>query len=686
MTKVIAKQEKAHQPFMHGYNASAIKNWSPETDKYAKYFRSRVPLAERIPPFAATQANPKLNAEPQVMNLSADYDKTDTMFKYNDMFCCNLLKYWQYTDLYGAWHGLPLEHSSTGEPVYGVLNLPNPAYTDAAHRNGVLSLGCWFWPREEEVFSDLLEQNSDGSFPVADKMIEMAIYFGFDGYFINQEATISEEDSHQLLEMMKYFKEKAPANFHLQWYDTIILNGDLRYQNQFNEKNAPWLIDDNGKTIIDSIFINYAFNDERILHSQQYAKTLGLDPYRSLFPGTENDKYGYNPPYDTRLIFPENESPRAGWGLFGTDFVWNRYENKFDPDDQEEVFKRERRYWSGPLENPTDRVGRTLYKPYKDPFHEVDRENYKKWDGVAHYIPERSVIGSYPFVTRFNTGHGKAFYLNGEVISHEEWNNASIQDILPSWQWWIQSFDEMNNPLHDRTAVSEMPLQPNYDYTTAYDGGSSLKVSGKLEPAVTTELRLFKTKLPITPDVKMKLTYKMKKAHTPSHMEIGIIFEDAPNQFVWLDVGDSVSDDWFTKTFELSAYANRTIATIGLRFASAVETDYKVHIGELSLTNEEATTPPVPSGFTVDEAHVEADIAELFLSWDFNKEGVWYYDIYRSKPNGKKEFVGRIYDEVYYVKSFNRLINENTSTLELVAVGFDGATSDPAKTIFTWPN
>lgn len=100
MTKVIAKQEKAHQPFMHGYNASAIKNWSPETDKYAIYFRSRVPLAERIPPFAATQANPKLNAEPQVMNLSADYDKTDTMFKYNDTFCCNLLKYWQYTDLY----------------------------------------------------------------------------------------------------------------------------------------------------------------------------------------------------------------------------------------------------------------------------------------------------------------------------------------------------------------------------------------------------------------------------------------------------------------------------------------------------------------------------------------------------------------------------------------------------------
>ena len=60
------------------------------------------------------------------------------------------------------------------------------------------------------------------------------------------------------------------------------------------------------------MFINYAFNDERMIHSQQHAKDIGLDPYRSLFPGTENDKYGYNPPYDTRLIFPENEPPRTG--------------------------------------------------------------------------------------------------------------------------------------------------------------------------------------------------------------------------------------------------------------------------------------------------------------------------------------------------------------------------------------
>ncbi|WP_318615649.1 endo-beta-N-acetylglucosaminidase [Sporosarcina sp. YIM B06819] len=675
---------KAHQPTMYGYNANELKNWSPSTDKYAKYCRSRVPLANRIPAFAATQANPTLSAEPQVMNLSADYDKDSTGFKYSDSFCRNLLKFWQYTDLYGAWQGLPIEGSPTDELIYGVINLPNPAYTDAAHRNGVLSLGCWFWPRQEN-FSELVEQLPDGSFPIADKMIEMALYFGFDGYFINQEDTISEEDSHQLLKMMQYFHEKAPAYFHLQWYDTILINGKLRYQNQFNEQNAPWLQDEAGNTIIDSMFINYAFNEERILNSQAYAKKIGLDPYRTLFPGTENDKYGYNPPYDTRLIFPENEPARMGWGLFGTDFVWNRYYNKFDPNDQEEVYTREKRYWSGPLEDPTDRIGRTLYKPYKDPFHAVDREEYRKWDGVAHYIPERSVIGSYPFVTRFNTGHGKKFFLNGLLASDKEWNNASIQDILPSWQWWIQRFDANHQSLDDTVAVSERPLQPSYDNNIAYDGGSSLKVSGTLQQSETTELRLFKTQLAVDLDVKLALTYQTVTANADCRMEVGLLFEDNPSQFVWLAVDDSPHSKWQTQTFSLDAYTGRTIATIGLRFASTTDSAYEVLIGELALTQEIATFPQAPTGFTVDEAHFEDNSATLFLSWDFTDKDIWFYDIYRVLANDEKEFVGRIYDEVYYVKTLNRLADKKTSTLQLVAVNVDGVNSTPVMMTFQWP-
>ncbi|UVI28400.1 endo-beta-N-acetylglucosaminidase [Paenibacillus spongiae] len=655
----------SHQPTIHGYHAKDIKNWSPETDPHAKYLRSRVPLAKRITPFAATQANPGLSSKPQVMNLAPDYNNMKTGYKYNDTFCCNLLKFWQYTDFYGSWHGVPVTGSDIDSPDYGVINIPNPAYTDAAHRNGVLSLGCWFWPREVQ-FSDLLEQLADGSFPVADKMIEMAEYFGFDGYFFNQEAAVSPEDASKLLEMVKYLRKKAPAHFHIQWYDAMLPDGSLKYQNQFNAKNSPWMID-NGEPGIHSMFVNYAWNEKRINDSVEFAKSLGLDPYQVLFPGTENYKYAYNPPYDTRAIFPEGAEPRTSWALFGTDFTWDRYSNKFDPDDQEAVHKRERLYWSGPTEDPTDRIGRTLYEPYPDPFHEVDPWEYRKWDGVAHYIPERSVIGGYPFVTRFNTGHGRAFFVEGQVSSAKEWNNAGIQDILPSWQWWV------------RSGGSEAPLNVSYDYSVAYNGGSSLKVSGTLGPDNTTEVRLFKTKLSVSPEVGLSVTYRTAAAAATSKLKVGLLFEDDPSDFVWLEIGGGTNAAWSKRTVSLEAYSGRTIAAIGLGFEStAKSSEHAFYIGELALNDAPASRPAAPTGFRVDQAYFNDNKAELFLSWDFASSGVWYYEINRLKSDGGKEVIGRIYDEVYYVKGLEQVGGEPTAELELTAVGFDGTASDPA--------
>ncbi|OPA79409.1 hypothetical protein BVG16_10035 [Paenibacillus selenitireducens] len=663
-----------HQPYLHGYNVNQLKGWSPETDRFAKFFRSRIPLAERIPAFAATQANPALSAEPQVMNLSADYDKEAFFeaYRYNDSFSRNLLNFWQYTDIYGSWHGLPVDGSSETQREFGVINLPNPAYTDAAHKNGVLSLGGWFWPRAGQNFTDWVEKKPDGSFPVADKMIEMAEYFGFDGYFINQEASISSDNAKKLMEMLKYMHAKAPAGFHLQWYDSLSVSGSISYQNGFNDRNAPWIVD-NGVPVNNSIFMNYAWNDTRLTSANTYAKSLGLDPYKVLFAGTENDKYGYNPPYDPRLIFPQGKPAKSGWALFGTDMVWNKAPNKFDPNAQDEVFRRERVYWSGPNQDPT-RTGRTLTtgcSPYPDAGVPNNPTEYRCWDGVAHFIPERSVIGSYPFVTNFNTGHGTAFFLNGEPSSAKEWNNAGIQDILPSWQWWAKSSGAGN------------PLSASFDYTTAYDGGSSLKVSGTLDATNPTDLRLYKTKLNVTQDVNLSLTYKVNTAG-PTHMKVGLIFEDAPNQIEYVDVGSSPNTGWNTKTMQLGNYSGRTIATIGLHFESDTSSAYTMHIGQLAVTKGSSAVPAAPTNFTLDASYVKDNQAELYVSWNFNAQDVGYYELSRIAPNAKKEVIGRVMDEVFYVKSLERVGTETQTKLQLVAVSKDGTRSQAAETIMKW--
>lgn len=634
------------QPYMHGYKAEELKNWCPEADPYAKYFRSHIPLAKRIDPFQPTQAHPVLTNQAKLLSLSADYDKEEFFgaYRYSDSFSRNILRFWQYHDIYGSWHGLPVYGSSKETLDHGVINIPNPAYTDAAHRNGVLSLGCWFWPREL-AFHELLEKSADGIYIIAKKMIEMADYFGFDGYFINQEASIEEDQAKQLMEMLKYMRGEG---LYFSWYDCLAEDGQLRYVNGFNEINAPWVTeDDKGEKANDSVFMNYAYTPERLEEAADYARELGLDPYESLYAGIENDKFRFERGKELSAIFREDEArtPRTSLSLFGTDMVWHRGPNPFDPQMQVHIEERERMYWSGPNENPVQ-SGRER------------NSEAQSWPGIAHYIPEKSVIGSFPFVSRFNNGHGLAFYVDGKKSSMKPWNHVGIQDLLPTWQWWTEG----------------EPISVGYHYEDAWNGGTSIEVTGDLQGVAT--LHLYKTELLVSDQTELSFTYKHSNPDVT--LEWMFIFKDDVETPVYLDGGCKEAKDWQTIQQSLAQYSGRTIAMMGLRFVATEEKTFASYIGEVKLTDKEAKTPEMPTGFSVEKAYGDGEQSSLFLQWDFSvDETIWHYDIYRVHE-GRREILGRVYDGVYYVKSVD-LLGESFIDLELVAVGKDGTESPSAE-------
>ncbi|MEV4515200.1 hypothetical protein AB0K00_40370 [Dactylosporangium sp. NPDC049525] len=140
------------------------------------------------------------------------------------------------------------------------------------------------------------------------------------------------------------------------------------------------------------------------------------------------------------------------------------------PDLQSAAYEAELQFWSGGTRNPAVPASPGTY-------------------GVASYITERSVIGDVPFFSRFNTGTGTAFHLDGTSASTTPWFSAGIQDLLPTWQWWTEAFDA-----HPKTPL----LTTGYDYTTAYDGGTSLTITGNLTTDNPTAVRLFKTDLKVT--------------------------------------------------------------------------------------------------------------------------------------------------------------------------------------------
>ena len=85
-------------------------------------------------------------------------------------------------------------HGASWYFEFGLINMPNPAYTNAAHKNGAKSIGCIFLPRAGQTHASMIAKDENGNFPIADKLIEFANYYGFDGYFINQEESIPSTD------------------------------------------------------------------------------------------------------------------------------------------------------------------------------------------------------------------------------------------------------------------------------------------------------------------------------------------------------------------------------------------------------------------------------------------------------------------------------------------------------------
>lgn len=654
-------------PFLHGYDAAALKVWTPETDPYAKYFRSRVPLADRIATFAPTQANPSLDHRPQYLSLANDYMEAENAVlahKYGYSFEAYALRFWQYVDFFASWHGLPVygEYGKS-DPRYGVINLPNPAWTDAAHRNGVKSLGCWFWPRTDD-FEQLVTQADDGSFAVGDKLIEMARYFGFDGYFINQEGDITADQAARLLQMWSYMRQTAPAGFHLQWYDSLTTAGHVSYQNEFDAVNAPWIVQD-GKRYCSSTFLNYWWSQAKIQRSHDYADSLGLDPYETVFAGTEAGGNNFSQPYDPRWVFPEGGDPLLSWATLGAEMVWSIVPGtKNTVETQQPVYTYERQYWSGPRQDPSQ-SGRSLPPTGKDNL------NPERWDGVAHYIVEKSVVGSYPFLTRFNAGTGQRFFIDGTLSGQTPWYNIGIQDLLPTWQWWLRN--------SDGTPADELTI--DYDYENAFDGGTSLRASGALSAGKALELRLFKTDLRVDSDVVLSITYAGQKS-SPS---VGLTFADASDQVIWLDQQQTNGQGWSRVTWPLGRYAGRTIAAISLGFRSVAAIDaYVIRIGELRVERaHERFQPRAPRNFTVAQLYVADDVATAFFSWQFAGPDIWYYDLFQIGDSGR-QWIGRTYDENYVVPGLTRQSNASTVIFEIVAVARDGSRSGPTQAVAHW--
>ncbi len=687
-----------NEPTSHGYRAEDLLTWDPATDPDAELLRARVPLQNRIAAVAATQANPALNPEVEYLTLAGDYG--NAFFggtSYTNEFSEYAFNFWQYIDYYAPWHGqttatTPFElWDSEGERKgtsnwemrafeFGMMNLPNAAYTNAAHKNGVLSLGCIFLPRAYQSWRTLIQRDENGNFPYGEKLIEITEYYGFDGWFVNLEGSDS-PGGEAKTELAAFLKSLRDAGLYVQYY-----NAGGSIDQEMMDAGAA-----------DSFFKDYGWSTNgAVSEVEKYGIAAvhgGFEAGGARWSGSGQGNYS--------KLWKDGQVV-CSIATLGTDFVHagidedfgNHLDLRRETDDFQWMSAvRERMWFTGGSGNPS-KTG----DEQKVANAEVGVST-NRMPGISSLVTERSVVSGDTFVTNFNTGHGLVYSIDGAVSNSHEWANLNIQDILPTWQFWFETEGTELKAEYDYGTTYKKALTGSwnagekvgeftygefgFDLVDPWKGGSSLAVYGKVD--ADNFMHLYKTDLDVTEGSKVTITYKKTSSDTVA-MSLGVVFADSinaeDNSYTVTDLALSnvteLANGWNQATVDLSAYAGQSIAVLGLNFKGASD-DYQMHIGEIAYTSGRDVTPAAPEGLTIAKAY---DTNEMVVTWTLGDyDSVKQYNVY-AVINGVEQYMGGIYDEIFYIK--NLYDAQGEVTISVRAVGADGSESEAATAVYDY--
>lgn len=226
------------QPYGTCLQIGELKNWSPDNDPDARYNRSSIPLRQR---YMGPSVNPLASRDAKVMPLAMSNARAseaesqggegDFVYAFNNF---------QYIDTYNFWGGSSAE---------GPICIPSPEHIDSAHRNGVQATGTIFIPWGDEEYGgrfvrELVAQDEQGNYPCADKLIEVAQYYGFDGYIFNAESGTGVSG---FKEFLAYMQEKAPEIFEsagtteAERWEQILLMPGCRIKTSVLRMSGGWI-------------------------------------------------------------------------------------------------------------------------------------------------------------------------------------------------------------------------------------------------------------------------------------------------------------------------------------------------------------------------------------------------------------------------------------------------------------
>lgn len=634
-------QEETGQPFSSYWYPKELLAWSPNNDKDAKFNIGTVPLQARTKGDVVKNSQ---DDEAKVISLAiANKTTSSTPSQGKTEFEGYNFSYWQYIDTLVAWGG------SAGE---GLIVPPSADIIDSAHTNGVPVLGTVFFPPEDyggkfEWMHEFLVKDKDGNFPMAHKLVEVAQYYNFDGWFINQETGnrgsdyINPELADLMKEFLEYLQKIKPKNMEIVWYDSMIDDGRVFWQNRLNQYNKNFL-GEKGKELSDSMFLNFWWTEDRysvvdpnnddnrliynvtgneLKESGDLAKKMGRDKY-DLYAGVDVQANGYNTPIKWNYLFPKNQEANTSLGLYCPSWTYDSSKTV------DEFLQKESRFWVNEKGDPRS-------------------QSSEDWKGISNNIVEKSPITQLPFVTNFSMGNGEFFNVDGVQVSEKDWNHRGMMDILPTYRWIIDN--NKNN------------LTANIDYKNAYYGGNSIGINGSLANGGTTKVKLFATDLELTNNSEVSIKYKESGGNSNIILEFEL--DNGENKIINLE--SKQSGEWIDAKASLSQFKKLKIKEISLIIeGKESSSSYNLNLGQISVNNKNTKdkVSKIKNLKVEDFKVIDNYYGNARLTWDKSEKNISHYEIYLENSDGHRELVGATPTNAFYVKDIERDLQLDSKT------------------------
>ncbi|KAJ7576985.1 glycoside hydrolase family 85 protein [Mycena floridula] len=386
------------------------------------------------------------------------------------------------------------------------VTIPPPGWITAAHRQGVKMLGTLIFEGGAEadclrLLVGKLPKSTTG--PAAQPSVQTALPLsahyarvladlarqrGFDGYLLNFECPLQGgvEQTRALAAwitiLQTELRERVGSYAEVSWYDSVIVDGRLRWQDRLNSLNLPFFLSSS------SLFTNYTWRNDYPALTAEYF--LSLDPsitgnqgssthvasksLQDIYMGIDvwgrgsHGNGGFGSYKALSHIAPE--SLGLSVALFGQAWTWESEQDK--PGwTWESWWEYESRLWVGP-------VSGEVHVP-EAPKREGEPDcTHGPFQPISSFFPRQSPPDPYdvPFHTTFSPGVGRAWWVNGQekYRSRIGWTDIDKQTSVGDLVWpkaaiaWEGDVPE---------GVPLLQVASRICMEDAWNGGSSLELT-----------------------------------------------------------------------------------------------------------------------------------------------------------------------------------------------------------------